>query len=426
MYPAAGSHANFFDEALYLGSSAEQGVGCDDTRGPHVELEPKVVTIPSDPAAARDALPWIAFEGRWGELQEAFFNGPTGPNLKGSWTAPIAGSEGWRTQSYAVPTGGLFGTTATDVFCGAVAGGSRALVRLLRNPVPILLGLAAVLAVVALAATRTSWRPVAPLRVARRRTWGQVLSAAWRMYVEHVVLFVGIGLLFVPLALVLTLVESLVFGGFGLAGLDTSGESAGALALVGAAATTSLLLLGISLVQAATICALVRIDEGESIGPVEAYARALTRVGPLLAAVGIAAVAWIALTLTGFLIPVAIWLAARWSLLAQVVEVEGTSAVGALRRSSALVHGRWWRVASLVVIGTLIPLAAGPILGAVLILATDLPLGLSNIVAGVVLALALPFVALATSYVYFDARTRFELDELDEPAELPAEIALAP
>jgi hypothetical protein len=426
VYPAAGSHANFFDEALYLGSSAEQGVGCDDTRGPHVEVEPKVVTIPSDPTAARAALPWIAFEGRWGELQDAFFNGPTGPNLKGSWTAPIAGADGWRTRSYAVPTGGLFGTGATDVFCSAVAGGSRTLVQLLRHPVPVLLALAAIVALVALAATRTSWRPATPLRVARRRTWGQVLSAAWRMYRDHAALFVGIGLLLIPLALVLAVLQTLVFGGFGLAGIDESGEGAGALALVVVAVGLSLTLLGISLVQAATVCAVLRIDEGGSMGPVEAYVGALTRIRPLLGAVGIAAAAWIALTLTGFLIPVALWIAARWSLLAQVVEVEGLSPVGALRRSSALVRGRWWRVASLVVIGTLIPLAAGPVLGAVLILATALPLGISNVVAGVVLALAMPFVALTTSYVYFDARTRAELDAIDEPGELPAEIALAP
>ena len=52
VYPGAGSHANFFDEALYIGSSAQQGVGCDDTRGPHRELSPVVKTIPSDAAAA--------------------------------------------------------------------------------------------------------------------------------------------------------------------------------------------------------------------------------------------------------------------------------------------------------------------------------------------------------------------------------------
>ena len=72
--------------ALYLGSSAEAGVGCDDTLGPHVDSRPAVKTIPSDPAAARAAYPWIAFEGRWGELQKAFFNGPTGPNMKTQWT----------------------------------------------------------------------------------------------------------------------------------------------------------------------------------------------------------------------------------------------------------------------------------------------------------------------------------------------------
>ena len=81
VHPAAGSHANFYDEALFLGSQGSEGVGCDDTRGPTRELRPIVRTIPSDPAAARAAFPWIGFEGRWGELQKAFFNGPTGPNL---------------------------------------------------------------------------------------------------------------------------------------------------------------------------------------------------------------------------------------------------------------------------------------------------------------------------------------------------------
>jgi hypothetical protein len=36
------------------------------------------VTIPSDRGAAERAFLWIAFEGRWGQLERAFFNGPTG------------------------------------------------------------------------------------------------------------------------------------------------------------------------------------------------------------------------------------------------------------------------------------------------------------------------------------------------------------
>ena len=38
VYPAAGSHANYFGSAVYLGSSASTGVGCDDTSGEHTDL----------------------------------------------------------------------------------------------------------------------------------------------------------------------------------------------------------------------------------------------------------------------------------------------------------------------------------------------------------------------------------------------------
>jgi hypothetical protein len=425
VHPAAGSHANKYGGALYLGSSAEAGVGCDDTRGPHAELRPRVKTIPTDAAAARTVFPWIAFEGRWGELQPVFFNGPTGPNLKLQWTEPITWSESWRPRSYAVPTAGIFGTSATDFFCTAVETGSRGLIGLLRSPGPTLLVLVAVLALVAWALTRTRWRPATTLRLARRRTWGQVLSAAGRMYVERAALFVGIGLLFVPLGLLIALVETLLLGGFGLLGIDTSGEAAGALALLVVALGTTLALLGLTLVQAATVCALVELDEGRRVDPIRAYRIALAKLRALLGGLGLAVAAWVVLTATGILVPVAIWLAVRWTLLAQTVEVEGRSAVGGLRRSAELVRGRWFRVASLVGVVALLALGAGPLLGALLILLTDTSLPLLNIVAGVVYALAMPFVALATTYVYCDARVSEELAPAGEPALRPAEIELA-
>ena len=121
VYPAAGSHANFFGSALYLGSSGEQGVGCDDTRNADLQLTPHVDTIPSDTTEAQARFPWIAFEGYWGERQPAFFNGPTGPNMKTQWTHPITWSHDWRSRAYAVPAGGVLGTDTTDFFCGADA-----------------------------------------------------------------------------------------------------------------------------------------------------------------------------------------------------------------------------------------------------------------------------------------------------------------
>jgi hypothetical protein len=424
VYPAAGSHANKYTAALYLGNSAEAGVGCDDTRGPHVELRPDVLTIPSDPAAAERAFPWIAFEGRWGELQKAFFNGPTGPNLKTQWTQPIKWSEGWRDRSYAVPTAGLLGTGATDFFCSAVTTGSRALVQLLRDPGLTLLVLAVLVSLAIFGITRTEWRPGTPLRVARRRRWGQILSAAGRMYVDRPKLFLGIGILFLPLGAVIAVVQALVLGGLGLVGVDTTGESAGALLLLVVAIGATLTLLGLGLVQAATACALVEVDQGRPIGPIQAYRLALARVRPLLRGLAIAVLVVLALNLTTVLIPVAVWLAVRWILLAQVVELEDRSAVDGLRRSAELVHGRWIRVASLVGAGALLALAAGPLLGAILIFLTDAPLALLNIVAGIVYALAMPFVALTATYVYFDARVRKELEPA-VPETLPAEIQLS-
>ena len=425
VYPSQGSHANKFDAALFLGSSADAGVGCDDTRGPHDELRPDVVTIPSDQAEAAKALPWIGFEGRWGELQPAFYNGPTGPNLKRQWTEPIEWSDGWRSRSYAVPTGGLFGTSATDFFCGAVQRGSEGLTRLLRDPGTTLLTLAILLALLVWLATRTRWTPAIPLRLAHRRRWGQVLTAAGRMYRQRSALFLGIGVVFIPLGLLISAAQALVLGGFGLLGVSASGEGAGALALLVVTLGTTLALLGFGLVQAATACALVEVDRGREIGAVDAYRLAFERFGPLLRGLLIAVFVWVALSATGFLLPIALWFIVRWALLAQVVELERSAGLAALRRSAALVRGRWFRVASLVGVGLVLALALGPLVGALLILLTDAPLALLNVVAGVVYALAMPFVAITTTYVYFEARVRAELEPREAHADLPAEIELA-
>jgi hypothetical protein len=425
VYPAAGSHANKFTEALYLGSSAEQGVGCDNTQGPHTELRPAVKTIPSDVSSAQAAFPWISFEGRWGELQEAFFNGPTGPNMKRQWTEPISWSDGWRDRSYAVPTGGVLGTDATDFFCDAVATGSKALTAFLRNPGTTLLVLGVLLALVVFAATRTTWRPVAPLRVARRRSWGQILSASGRMYLTRARLVLGIGLVLIPLGLVISLVQALLVGGLGWAEREVTGQAAGVLVFVAVTIGLTLTLLGLALVQAATARALVEIDSGREIGPVDAYRLAFRPARPLLGALLGAVAVWVVLNATVVLAPVAVWLAVRWALLAPVAELEERKAYATLQRSAELVRGHWVRVASLVGIGVVLAVAIGPLVGALLIIATDAPFALLNVVAGVVYALAMPFVALVTAYVYFDARVRHELEPEPEHDELPAEIQLS-
>jgi hypothetical protein len=424
VHPADGSHANFFGEALYLGSSAKEGIGCDDTRGPTIDVRPVVRTIPSGSTEARAGYPWIGFEGRWGELQPAFFNGPTGPNLKTQWTHPITWAEDWRARSYTVPGSTLFGTDATDFFCGAVAHGSRSLVQLVANPVEFSLVLGGLVLLVIFLLSRTTWRPAAPLRLAHRRSWGQVLSAAGRMYSARFALFVGIGLVFVPIALIVTVLQALVLHATSVFGVQTGGENSGPLSYIVVAIGTALTLLGLGLVQAATARALVEIDEDRSVGPLIAYRLAFGSVTQLFTGLLVAALAVSLLATTIFLLPIAIWLAGRWALIVPSLELEGGSGLGALRRSGQLVSGRWIKTTSLIVVGGALVLVLGPLVGGLILLGTTAPLWLVNVVAGVIYAVTMPFVALTTAYVYFDARVRHDLAGDRASFQLPAEIDL--
>jgi hypothetical protein len=425
VHPADGSHANFYGEALYLGSSASEGVGCDDTRGPTVDVRPAVVTIPGAESAARSQYPWIAFEGRWGELRPAFFNGPEGPNLKDQWTHPITWAENWRSRSYTVPSGAVFGPGATGFFCGAVARGSRSLVQLVANPAAFALVLGGLVLFAIFLLSRTTWRPSAPLHLAHRRAWGQTLAASARMYYRRWPLFVGIGVLFVPIGLLITLLQALLLHATNVVGVQVGHGSGGAVGFVALALGTTLTLIGLGLVQAATARALIELDADHPIGPLQAYRLSLVRARRLFGALLVAVVVVSLLATSLFLLPIAIWLAGRWALVVPVVELEDSAALAALRRSRGLTRRRWLKVASLVVAGGGLVLLLGPLIGALLILATDAPFWLVNVIAGVIYAVTMPFVALTTAYVYFDCRVRDELRTEETGDRLPAEIGLS-
>jgi hypothetical protein len=244
------------------------------------------------------------------------------------------------------------------------------------------------------------------------------------MYGSRWLLFVGIALVFVPIALLVSLLQGLVLHATNVFGVQTGGESNGVVAFVVLAIGTTLTLLALGLAQAATARALVEIDERRPVGPLQAYRLAADSVVPLLGALLVATVVVSLLASSIFLLPIAIWLAGRWALIAPAIELEGMSALRALRRSGRLVSRQWLKVASLIVLGGGIVLVAGPLVGVGLILGTDAPFWLVNVVAGAVYAVAMPFVALTTAYLYFDARARQEVADEVAPAELPAEYAV--
>ncbi len=105
-------------------------------------------------------------------------------------------------------------------------------------------------------------------------------------------------------------------------------------------------------------------------------------------------------------IPWAVRQAVRWVFIPQVVVFEGLPARDALRRSSQLVRGRWWRTAALVGLLTLIGLATGLIAGLLLLFLTTLPLSVVNFVGSLVYVVALPYVAVALTLAYGDRVAR--------------------
>jgi hypothetical protein len=426
VYAALGSHANYFTSALHLGRSAAQGVGCDDTSGTSRELRPIVDVVPTQKASYLRGYPWLGFQGHWGEDHAGFYNGPTGPNTKPQWMHPITWANNkWRDKSFTVPIG-LFGDrTATGFFCGAVGAGSTLLTALVGNPSPVLIALGVVVALLLYLISRTAWRPTAPLRLERRRAWGSIVASSRRMYFTHLRLFLGIGLIFLPLGVLITAVQYLTFQSGGLNGLvAAAGRTNADVDFLVFAMGLLLTVFGLAIVQSVTALAMVEIDEGRSVTAMAAYRKALPTLGSLVATLlfVVVALALVSLTAIGTILDA--WLTVRWSMLAQVHVLENTTGYTALRRSANLVRGNWWRVAAMVLFVTFLALLLGPLCGTLLLFVTHESFNFINFVASLIDAIVLPYAAIATTYLYFDLR----LETQGEPAEegvLPAETSVA-
>ena len=324
-----------------------------------------------------------------------------------------------------MPGGASIGPRATEYFCGAVAAGSGVLTWIVRDPFPALVVLTALSLLLAFLATRTSWRGASPLRLARRRAWGEMIVAAAHMYGRRPSLFLTISLLFIPFSIATAVVQYLLFRVVGLVPLvETAGESN--VSVAGLAFSLGLLftIVALAFVQAATAHAMAAIDRGEQVSARGAFRGSLRHLPALLGGVLRAAIVITLLDLTAIGIPVALWLLVRWSLLAQAVVLEPGGDRRPLRGSAALVRGHWWRVAIFTVVVAGLGLVSGPLIGGLLLLATNASFNIVNVVAGLVYVVTMPFVAIATTYLYYDVHTRSALAAVEAPVgrELPAEV----
>lgn len=306
-----------------------------------------------------------------------------------------------------MPLHSTLGVSATSFFCGAVAAGSQVYLRFLRTPWFVLGVFAAIALLGVWLSRRTRWSPHDPFPIDDVRSGGQIYRAAFRVYRRYRLLFLGIGVIFVPLAGLGAIAQKLVtqFTGMG-AFFDTVESDAivgGATALLFGQLST--IVSGI-VVAGAVAHALTRIEEGGRPDALEAF----RGIAPRLLSLGwawfrVILVAGL-LTLTVVGIPLAVVYLVRKAVTTQACVIEDLRATQALDRSSELVRGHGLRVLAISALVNVTAYLLGPIVGVFVLFLTSSSLGFVNLVGSVVYAVVMPYAGIAIALLFYDLRRR--------------------
>ncbi len=421
VYPAAGSHATFYEDAIYIENGRRgSGVGCDNASEPLRRVAPRPVLVPTHPKPG-SRFQWLTYEGRWGQRESGFNNGPTGPNTKLQWLRPLVTQQTLRETSAVLPAGAIAGPTITSVFCGAIAQVSTVINIAARTPVGAIALVVGFALVIIVPLTLTKWRPVEldPLRMPR--TFGQMIRAARQIYGRHWMTLVPVGLTAIViiggLDAVLLGISKLISHGVG----DVIGIGTVRFELKGSLLSTGT--IGATIVSGAVVVFVRELDRsGADPGPFGAYRGLRTRFWRMLGAQLLVALATVVLAITIIGLPIAVWKYVEWQFVQQQVLFENKGVRDALRGSTRLVRGHWFYTLRVAGFLWLISLVAGPALGLALVF-TDIPLWAVNLLGSIVFALLIPYVAIARTLLYFDLELVAEPAGLPSPAPAPAPAA---
>ncbi|MFN8216050.1 MAG: hypothetical protein U0R71_05580 [Solirubrobacterales bacterium] len=403
VFPAAGSHATFYDSAVYVENGQNgSGLGCDNTSAPVRELRPRPVLLPNVVPRSGE-FQWLSYYGRWGEREKGYNNGPQGPQTKTVWREPFTWMEAQRSTSPRLPggTAPVLGQPVAAAFCSAVAAASE-LVNLDAKSRPALIATLAVLAlIIALFLGLTRWRPVDLTRLRARRSFGQMARAARQLYGRHWRVLLPVAAVAVP---IIGGVEFLV----NLLGTsDSTGRSGVNLALGDLVA--SLARPAAMAVVAAIAVVIVRllVEGEESPGFRQAWDGMRSRFWRVVGAEMLYVLAMIGLTITVVGIPFAAHRYVAWIFVKQEVLFEDRGVRDAFHGSADLVRGRWWHTVRFALFLALLTVVAGP-LAAFALIFTTLPLVWINLIGSAVFALLIPYVALGETLLYLDLAVRAE------------------
>ncbi len=402
VYPAAGSHATFYDSTVYVQNGSKgSGVGCDNTSEPLREVRVHPVAIPTFPTTT-GRFKWLTYFGHWGQEEKGFNNGPTGPLTKTQWLEPFSWMEEQRTTSPRVPGGSFAGPAVSGAFCGAVSTVSDVINVESRSRLAAIAMIAIPALLLILFAGVTRWGPIDLTELRQRRAFGQIVRAARQLYGRHWRTMVPIGLSALVLVGAVRGVAALIAG---QRGVDSATGRAGAhLALADTIESLGQPIAG-AMVAAVVIFAVRLLVETGGMGFLDSWRGMLHRFWRVVGGALLPYIAALAIFITVIGIPYAIYKFVCWQFVQQEILFEDRGIREAFRGSSERVRGRWWHAVRSLGFFWLLSIAAGPVLGFSLIF-TNFSLLWINVIGSVVFALLVPYVALGRTLLYFDLGAR--------------------
>jgi hypothetical protein len=284
-----------------------------------------------------------------------------------------------------VPAVESFGSSASNVFCGAIGFAASTYIDYLSDPVTTVLLLVGALALIGLLIWKTRWRPTRPEPIRKRRGSGQILLTAGRIYGRHPLRYLVLG----------SIVLVLGFLSTGLAWLSSK---------LPAELTLRLSFDGLAVLLGTAAIALVlrNLDSGRQLGCFAAYRMVMRHFWGLLGAAVIAILVQLAIFLTIVGIPVAVYRIVRRVFVVNEVVLRRHSARSSQGASVELVRGNWWKTALIVLLLYFVTIWIGPVVGFVLLFQTRLSPDLINVIGSLVYTVAFPYAALAGALLYFD------------------------
>lgn len=403
VYPAQGSHAAYFAQSVWFGKSAASGFGCDNTTTPANGLTPEVIMLPSDDQV--DQIPWLTFEGRWGEKAPSFNNGPTGPNTKDQWAAPIVWQEEeGRPNAIAIPP---VGGGAVDAFCSLTTAGSMLFLELLDEPWKVVLGLAGLIAVIAVSLSRTKWKGSDLRPLPQVRASGQVVAAAFAWWWRNAAITLPLGAAFFGLALVVTRLQTWLLQPRPAA--NTFYTELGSTASPAALALAALLAVAFVFVGALIFSATEHAvaDDAADISP--SLGRSLSTAFRHPAAMILALLTGLGVVVLGgsiILIALLLFLLARWGVASPAAAVEDIGVGAGIRRAGEVTEGSRLHTLGATVLLLLIGFALPGVVGALLLLLTSWSFLTANLISLALASVLIPVAGAGFALLFMDLRER--------------------